>query len=122
MRTLMQLYDPLMICFTFQNYQLASTLEEYSYIMGVEIKHQVPFININELPKFHHIAEALNLEKKEVVLNLKLKGGILGFTLMFQGTKPLLLLMLGAGMPSMLFFIYLYMGQCCFLTFKTLWT
>ncbi|XP_050915131.1 uncharacterized protein LOC127130107 [Lathyrus oleraceus] len=85
--TLMQFYDPPMRCFTFQDYQLALTMKEYSYIMRVEIKDQVPFINTKELPEFHHIAEALHLEKKDVKLNLKLKGGIHGFTLKFLMDK-----------------------------------
>lgn len=55
--------------------------------MGVEIKDQVPFINTKELPKFHLIAEALHLEKKEVEANLKLKGGIHGFILKFLRDK-----------------------------------
>lgn len=49
--TLMQLYDPPMRCFTFQDYELALTLEEYSHILGVGIKDQVPFVSAKELTK-----------------------------------------------------------------------
>lgn len=75
-----------MRCFSFQDYQLTPTLEEYCHILGVRIKDQVLFVIINELPKSHHIAEALHLEKKEVELNLKLKGTH-GFTSKFLVDK-----------------------------------
>ncbi|XP_050916407.1 uncharacterized protein LOC127131533 [Lathyrus oleraceus] len=57
--TLVQFYDPPLRCFTFQDYQLAPTLEEYSHILG----------------------------KKEIELNLKPKGGIHGFTSKFLVDK-----------------------------------
>ncbi|XP_050916787.1 uncharacterized protein LOC127131953 [Lathyrus oleraceus] len=82
--TLVQFYNPPMRCFTFQDYQLALTLEEYSHILGVGIKNRVPFFSTKELPKSHLISEAPSLEKKEVELNLKLKGGTHSFTLKFQ--------------------------------------
>lgn len=81
--TLVEFYDPSMRCFTFQNYQLAPTLEEYSHILGVGIKNQVPFVSTKKFPKSHLIVEALHLNKKEMELNLKLKGGTHGFTLKF---------------------------------------
>lgn len=62
--TLLQFYDPPMRCFTFQDFQLAPTLEKYSHILGVEIQDQVSFVNTKEFPKSHHIAEVLYLEKK----------------------------------------------------------
>lgn len=42
---------------------------------------QVPFNSSKEPPKFHHMAEALYLEKKEVEVNLKSKGGTLGLNI-----------------------------------------
>ncbi|XP_050889532.1 uncharacterized protein LOC127094797 [Lathyrus oleraceus] len=74
--TLMQFYDPPLRCFTFQEYQLAPTMEEYSYILGIRIKNRVPFVCTKELPKSHIIVEAIHLEKKVVELKLKLKRGI----------------------------------------------
>lgn len=81
--TFVQFYDPPIRCFTFKDYQLAQTLEEYSHILGVEIKDQVPFVSTKELPKSRILPEALHLEKNEVELNLKSKGGTHGFTLKF---------------------------------------
>lgn len=66
---------------------MALELEEYSYILGVGIKDQFPFVSTKELSKSHLLAEALHLEKKEVELNLKPKGETLGFPLQFFGRK-----------------------------------
>lgn len=38
LHTLVQFYDPRLICFTFQDYQLAPTLEKYLHILGIEIQ------------------------------------------------------------------------------------
>lgn len=84
--TLVQFY-PLLRCFTFQDYQLAPTLEEYSHILDIGIKIRVPYVCTKEFPKSHILAEALHLEKKEVELNLKLKGRIHGFTSKFLVDK-----------------------------------
>ncbi|XP_050890747.1 uncharacterized protein LOC127096184 [Lathyrus oleraceus] len=85
--TLVQFYDPPLRCFTFQDYQLALTLEEYSHILGIRIKNQVPYIHTKELPKYQDLAEALHMGKKEIELNLKPKGGIHGFTSRFLVNK-----------------------------------
>ncbi|XP_050915653.1 uncharacterized protein LOC127130729 [Lathyrus oleraceus] len=87
--TLVQFYDPPLRCFTFQDYQLAPTLEEYSHILGIRIKNQVPYVRTKELLKYQVLAEALHIGKKEVELNLKHKGGIHGFTLMFLVDKSI---------------------------------
>lgn len=50
--TLVQFYDPPLRCFTFQDYQLAPILEEYSHILGIRIKNQVPYIRTKELPEY----------------------------------------------------------------------
>ncbi|XP_050919711.1 uncharacterized protein LOC127137284 [Lathyrus oleraceus] len=85
--TLMQFCDSPLRCFTFQDYQLTSTLEEYSHILGIMTKNQVPYIRTKELPKYQDLAEALHMGNKEIELNLKLKGGIHGFTSKFLVDK-----------------------------------
>ncbi|XP_050896920.1 uncharacterized protein LOC127103731 [Lathyrus oleraceus] len=87
--TLVQFYDPPLRCFTFQYYQLAPTLEEYSHILGIRIKNQVPYIRTKELPEYRELAEALHMGKKEIKLNLKPKGGIHGFTSKFLVDKAI---------------------------------
>ncbi|XP_050919447.1 uncharacterized protein LOC127136991 [Lathyrus oleraceus] len=83
----MQFNDPALRWFIFQDYQLAPTLEEYSHILRIEIQDQALFIRTKELPKSQHLAEALHTRKKEVELNLKLKGGTHGFSLKFLVDK-----------------------------------
>ncbi|XP_050889682.1 uncharacterized protein LOC127094970 [Lathyrus oleraceus] len=87
--TLVQFYDPPLRCFTFQDYQLAPTLEEYSRILGIRTKNQVPYIRTKELPKYQDLAKALHMGKKEIELNLKPKGGIYGFTSKFLVDKAI---------------------------------
>ncbi|XP_050915720.1 uncharacterized protein LOC127130798 [Lathyrus oleraceus] len=87
--TLVQFYDPPLRCFTFQDYKLAPTLEEYSHILGIRIKNQVPYVCTKELPKYQDLAKALHIGKKEVELNLKPKGGIYGFTSKFLVDKAI---------------------------------
>ncbi|XP_050908795.1 uncharacterized protein LOC127122518 [Lathyrus oleraceus] len=87
--TLVQFYDPPLRCFTFQDYQLAPTLEEYSHIIGIRIKNKVPYVRTKELPKYKDLAEALHIWRKEVELNLKPKGGIHGFTSKFLVDKAI---------------------------------
>ena len=43
LNTLVQFYDPLYHCFTFPDYQLVPTLEEYSHWVGLPVLNQVPF-------------------------------------------------------------------------------
>ncbi|KAI5434330.1 hypothetical protein KIW84_021258 [Lathyrus oleraceus] len=43
MGTLVQFYDPLYHCFSFPDFQLLPTLEEYAHLVGIPILDQVPF-------------------------------------------------------------------------------
>ena len=43
MSVLVQFYDPLYHCFTFQDYQLVPTLEEFSDLLGISILEKTPF-------------------------------------------------------------------------------
>ncbi|XP_050909044.1 uncharacterized protein LOC127122804 [Lathyrus oleraceus] len=87
--TLVRFYDPPLRCFPFQDYQLAPTLEDYSHILGIRIKNQVPYVRTKELPKYQDLVEALHIGKKEVEVNLKPKGGIHGFTSKFLVDKAI---------------------------------
>ncbi|XP_058763295.1 uncharacterized protein LOC131636699 [Vicia villosa] len=82
LQTLVQFYDPEMRCFTFQDYQLAPTLEEYSIILNLKIKDEVPFIDIPKEVNFKSISAALYLSIKEVSDNWK-SSGVSGFPLKF---------------------------------------
>src|SRR3954470_12602080 len=50
--TLFQFYDPQLRCFTFQDYQLVPTLEEFSYILNIRITDDVPFVRVPEVVSF----------------------------------------------------------------------
>ncbi|XP_050884052.1 uncharacterized protein LOC127087231 [Lathyrus oleraceus] len=78
LQTLLQFYDPELRCFTFQDYQLAPTLEEYSILMSVPIQHQVPFLDVPKEVDFRVVARALRLSVKEVCNNWKPSGGVVG--------------------------------------------
>ena len=41
LETLVQFYDPICHCFTFPDYQLVPTLEEYSYFVGLPISEKI---------------------------------------------------------------------------------
>ncbi|XP_050890816.1 uncharacterized protein LOC127096265 [Lathyrus oleraceus] len=79
----LEFYDPLLRCFTFPDYQLAPTLEDYSCILGIPIKLQVPFHVSMEVPDSKHITATLYLGKSVVDANLKTKGGLSRFHLSF---------------------------------------
>ncbi|KAI5410511.1 hypothetical protein KIW84_055861 [Lathyrus oleraceus] len=54
---LVQIYDPLYRCFTFLDYQLVPTLEEYAHLLGIPVSSKVPFSGLEEIPRSHIIAE-----------------------------------------------------------------
>ena len=66
LQTLLQFYDPVLHCFTFQDYQLAPTLEEYSHLLDIKVTDHVPFIRVPEEPDFAAIAKALYLSLSDV--------------------------------------------------------
>ncbi|KAI5411762.1 hypothetical protein KIW84_056726 [Lathyrus oleraceus] len=75
-----QFYDPLYRCFTFLDYQLVPTLEEYGHILGIPISNKVPFSGLEEIPRFDIIVEALHLKKSEIEAHWVKKGGLFGLT------------------------------------------
>ena len=80
LNVLVQFYDPLYRCFTFHDYQLVPTLEEYAHLLGIPVSDKVPFSGLEEIPISHVIAETLHLKKSEIDAHLVKKGGILGLT------------------------------------------
>ena len=93
---------------------MAPTLEEYSYILAFIIKDHVPFFSIKELPKSPLLVEALHLEKKEVELNLKPKGGTHGFTLKFLVEKAISFADVGSWIAFNIVFAFLIYGIVLF--------
>ncbi|XP_050876010.1 uncharacterized protein LOC127079670 [Lathyrus oleraceus] len=85
--TLVQFYDPLYHCFTFPDYQLMPTLEEYSYLLGLPISDQIPFSGLEEIPKDRIISEATHLTMFKIKAHITTKGGILGLPAKFLMDK-----------------------------------
>ncbi|KAI5396102.1 hypothetical protein KIW84_062341 [Lathyrus oleraceus] len=83
LQTLLQFYDPELRCFTFQDYQLAPTLEEYSILMNVPIRYQVPFLDVPKEVDFRVVARAHYLSIKEVSDNWKSSGNVVGLPLKY---------------------------------------
>ena len=48
---LFQFFDPLNHCFTFLDYQLVPTLEEFSQLLRIPILHQLPYNGTEREPK-----------------------------------------------------------------------
>src|ERR1043165_716382 len=85
--TLVQFYDLSYHCFTFPNYQLVPTLEEYSYLFGRPITSVVPFTGLKEEPKYHEIAAITHLKRSEIEDNMITKGCIRGLPAAFLVKK-----------------------------------
>ncbi|XP_058767093.1 uncharacterized protein LOC131640724 [Vicia villosa] len=83
MRVLFQFFDPTHHCFTFPDYQLVPTLEEFSELLCLPIRDQVPFTGLEEVPKSEVMASALHIEKSEVESNWETKSGVKGFLAKF---------------------------------------
>ncbi|XP_058756893.1 uncharacterized protein LOC131630118 [Vicia villosa] len=83
--TLLQFYDPELRCFTFLDYQLAPTLEEYADILKIKVQHRIPFPN-GGTHGFHvkfliKKADTLAVEKKWKEFNALLAVIIYGLVL-----------------------------------------
>ncbi|XP_058745906.1 uncharacterized protein LOC131618760 [Vicia villosa] len=85
--TLLQFYDSELSCFTFQDYQLAPTFEEYADILKIKVQRKIPFVCVPEKPKMDRIASALYLSMKDVTDNWKPNGGTHGFYVRFLMKK-----------------------------------
>ncbi|GAU51780.1 hypothetical protein TSUD_415660 [Trifolium subterraneum] len=64
--TLAHFYDPPLRCFTFQDFQLAPTLEEFAKILGCNLEDHGPYVGLGEEPPMKEIAKALHLTSAEV--------------------------------------------------------
>ena len=69
MSVLFQFFDPLHHFFTFPDYQLIPTLEEFSDLLGISILEQTPFTGLKIAPRPEDISSALHLIMADVVSN-----------------------------------------------------
>src|SRR4051812_16513946 len=78
MRVLFQFFDPMHYCFTFPDYKLVPTLEEFSKLLCLPIRDHMPFTGLEDVPKPEVMASALHIEISEVVSNWETKSGVKG--------------------------------------------
>lgn len=71
---LSQYYDPPLRCFTFQDFQLAPTIEEYERLLGWYVKDHPSFTKLGEPLMPESVAEVLPLPIEEVSLGLGPRG------------------------------------------------
>ena len=79
MGVLFQFFDLEHHCFTFPDYQLVPTMEEFSQLLNIPIFDQVPFTGLEEVLKPEVIASALHLKRADVVSNWETRSGVKGF-------------------------------------------
>ncbi|XP_050890667.1 uncharacterized protein LOC127096091 [Lathyrus oleraceus] len=79
--TLAQFYDLPLRCFTFQDFQLAPTLEEFERLVRIPMKNKPLFEGIDESLPLEIIASTLHMNEKEAKANLETKGFSLSFLL-----------------------------------------
>lgn len=63
---LTQFYDPPMRSFTFQDFQIAPTLEEFEYILGMLIGDAKPYQYHGHTPSLSTVAGLLNMNPREL--------------------------------------------------------
>ncbi|KAI5395513.1 hypothetical protein KIW84_061897 [Lathyrus oleraceus] len=78
MSVLVQFYDPLYRCFTFPDFKLLPTLEEYAYLVGIPVLDQLPFSGLESIPTSQEIADMLHIDESLVGAHMTTKGGIQG--------------------------------------------
>lgn len=89
--SLTQYYDPSLWCFTFQEFQLAPTVEEFERILDCYLKDHFLFTDLEETLSQDMITLALNLIMKDVAENLETKRVIQGVLRKFLEAKSLAL-------------------------------
>ena len=69
MHAVFQFFDPKHHYFTFPDYQLVHTLEEFSKLLGIHILDQIPFTGSEKVLRFEDIAAALHLKRSDIEAN-----------------------------------------------------
>ena len=87
MRVLFQFFDPKHHCFTFPDYQLVPTLEEFSRLLGIPILDQIPFSGLEKVPKSEEVAAALHMTKSDIEANWVTRSGVKGLLAKFLTNK-----------------------------------
>ncbi|XP_058758165.1 uncharacterized protein LOC131631387 [Vicia villosa] len=75
--------DPLLHCFTYRDFQLVPTLEEFSSILGLPVLDQMPYTGEEEVPKLEDVVAALHLPRSEIKKVWVSKGDYTGVLIDF---------------------------------------
>jgi hypothetical protein len=76
---LAQFYDPPLRCFTFQDFQLAPTLEEFGQILGYRRKKLFPYKGMGQVPRLKDLALLLKIPVFNLNLHFKTEREAQGF-------------------------------------------
>ena len=87
LKVLFQFFDPLHHCFTFPDYQLVPTMEEFSQLLGIPILDQLPFSGTERHPKPEEISKALSLQRSDIVTNWETRGSVQRISVKFLFEK-----------------------------------
>lgn len=69
------LFYPFLRCFTFSDFQLDPTLEEFKRILGRELRDHDPFPKLNEDITQNRITLALSIDVHDMLANWDVEGG-----------------------------------------------
>jgi len=87
MRVLFQFFDPKHHCFTFPDYQLVPTLEEFSRLLGIPILDQTPFSGLEKILRSEEVAAALHMTKSDIETNWVTRSEVKGLLAKFLINK-----------------------------------
>ena len=76
---LFQFFNPQHHYFTFPDYQLVPTMEEFSQILGVPILDQIPFIDNEKDPRPEETDLALHLQQSDILANWETRSSVKRF-------------------------------------------
>ena len=114
LQTLIQFYDPVYHCFTFPDYQLMPTLEEYSQLLRIPIANTVPFSGSEKVPEPDVLAKILHLTESDIEKNFITRGGVRGFKSKFLIEKASYFAKAGCGVIFEYYFALLIYGLLLF--------
>src|ERR1044072_1609914 len=66
LKALVKFFDPCLRCFTFQDFQMVPTIEEFERLLNWPLKDSVPFTKLGESVDASDVAAALGLPIREI--------------------------------------------------------
>ncbi|RDY01048.1 hypothetical protein CR513_15685, partial [Mucuna pruriens] len=78
LEVLVQYYDPPVRCFTFRDFQLAPTLEEYECLLGLPLAESAQYFHQDQPPSWTTIAGLLRVSKIEIAKAKRNRNGLEG--------------------------------------------